>query len=323
MDWVGKNVLITGGNGFVGRHLARTLVKLQAKVTRLDNCSRSKACLIKNAPLFIEDASSTHVLARHMKDVDVVFNLAADVGGVHYNQLNNADIFARNIYLQVQPVLVASELQVPHFLQVSSVCIYPFDELTPADDESKTALYGKPTVANAGYAAAKRMGEAMIKWQGDKLPHAVIVRPSNIYGPGDYLDQKSHVIGAIFSKIMGQDEVISLMGSGRESREFLYVQDAVDGMIAAIERGLHGESYNLSTNGSTVVTIKELADMVRFVTGKLKPVVFNQPGNPGDKARWSTGEKALEHLGFRATTDLQTGLRKMYEWLSTGDNDNE
>ncbi len=307
-----KKVIVTGGAGFVGSHLVDKLLARGAHIIVIDDHSRGQNT---NEQVEILNISIQHPNEVHsmniFRDAFAVFNLAATVAGVLFNQSHHAYMFRRNVKLLGLVVQTAELCHVPHFLQVSSVCVYGEGYTSPCDDTRE--LIGEPTKANSGYAHAKRMGEKFVEWSN--LEHAVIVRPSNIYGPRDYFDQETaHVIPALIRKCIEDDEV-EIYGTGQEVREFLYVEDAARGMLHALEYGEHKEAYNLGTNawGGAIVKIEQLAKMIMTILGVDKLIRFSNEFDAGDNRRWSYASK-LADLGWQYETDLLEGLERTIKW---------
>jgi len=309
--WSGRRIVITGGAGFVGVHLARRLRDAGASVVVMDDFSRGRN-IIEGVEYETRDASDALACARVFYEADAVFNLAAFVAGVLYNQAHALEMFERNLLLQTAPVRAALAAGIPHFLQTSSVCVYAEGYNAPAQESNGHA--GEPDESNAGYAWAKRLGERAVGWAG--LPHAVIVRPSNLYGPHDYYDERAHVIPALIKKCL-TDDVIRVYGTGNERREFLYVDDAAAGMMAALEYGAPGAVYNLGTDGETCIPVQELVSEIQRMTHTgHKPVEFTG-GNGGDRERFSDASRARTELGWRFKTQLPEGLfETVAEYLS-------
>jgi GDP-L-fucose synthase len=234
-----------------------------------------------------------------------VFNLAAAVAGVEYNQKHHNQMFLDNVQLQTIPVMVCAQLAVPHFLQVSSACVYGEDANAPAFESN---LGGEPVGANAGYSWAKRMGERAVQWSN--LKHAVIVRPSNIYGPGDWYDERAHVIPKL---IKGYDKgTAKLFGGGKAIREFLYVEDAAEGMLHALEHGANKEAYNLGGDDIPL----SMADL-HWAIRDLMKVDYETPDiaaefDQGDDARFSNNLK-MHSLGWKPAVRWHEGLKKTIE----------
>ncbi len=306
--WKDKKVIVTGGAGFVGSHLVRLLLDAGARVVVVvDDFSRGST-RIERASYFKADVGDTNRTPVLYEGAFAVFNLAAHVAGVIYNQKNHLEMYAQNMRLLTAPLLAAEQTGVQYFLQVSSVCVYSPENLTPCEEGK--GREGHPTPANEGYSWAKRMGERAALWS--KVPHVIMVRPSNIYGPRDYSDERAHVIPALINKAL-HDEQIIVNGTGNEYREFLYVEDAARGMMHALEHGAHGEAYNLGTHGDTCVPTRVLIKMIQQATGtEYKPVVFSADHDAGDAKRYSDCSK-LHALGWNHQVGLDEGLAKTVE----------
>jgi nucleoside-diphosphate-sugar epimerase len=305
-----KRVVVTGGAGFAGTHLVDLLVSLGADVVVIDDGrNQTDYAYFRNVPQHRIDVGNPGALTKYFEGAFAVFNLAAHVAGVIYNQSNHLEMFHENMRVQTAPVIAAERAGVQHFLQVSSVCVYSPDHNHPALECNGWA--GEPVAANNGYSWAKRMGERAALWS--KIPHVVIVRPSNLYGPRDHFDDRAHVIPALIRKAMTADDVITVNGTGREVREFLHVEDAVRGMVAALERGQHQTIYNLG--GQAPISIRDLVALIQQVTDTTdKAVMYSSDYDPGDPGRWSDATAMQRDTGWEAMVDLETGLRGTVDW---------
>ncbi len=304
--WSGKHVTVTGGCGLVGVQLVTLLKESGAEVRVLDNFSRG-CNKVSGVSYLAADAGNYDACLDAFENADFVYNLAARVAGVGYNSSHHLEMFQSNIRLQTVPLMAALECGVERFLQVSSACIYdpaynhPAIEGMPGPD---------PHPANAGYSWAKRMGEKAAGWAVESGLHVVTVRPSNIYGPHDYFDERAHVIPALIKKAL-HDDKITVNGDGTEIREFLYSQDAAQGMMAALERGKPGEVYNLGTEAKTCITIANLVTIIKDIVGYPdKEVVFLPCQAAGDPKRWSDCRKVKKDCGWQATMSLYEGIRE-------------
>lgn len=308
--WQGKRVVVTGGAGFLGRHVCLLLKEHGAAVVSLDNYSQGRHA-IPGVDNYNDDAAKMAVCQNIFYGADAVFNLAAKVAGVFYNQTHNTEMFYKNVALQSIPILAAEELKTPHFLQVSSVCVYAEGYNSPSLESNGQA--GDPVAENNGYAWAKRMGERAALWSS--LPHVVVARPSNMYGPFDHFDNQeaAHVIPRLVNRALGDYPDFELFNGGTNRREFLYVEDAAAGLLHLLEHGQHRETYNLGTNGRTSVSMGDLIDAVQTAAGTNKPKRNVVKAGTGDNVRWSDCDK-LEALGFLADTTLQEGIGKTVAW---------
>ncbi len=307
----GRKVVVTGGRGFVGGTLSEKLVAAGAEVIILDDGSRGSRTP-EGATIYAVDANHFDNCAFWFKDAFAVFNLAASVAGVLHNMSHHVEMYSENVGLLLTPVMAAEHANVPHYLQVSSVCVYDPQLNHPSFEE--TGLLGTPHHANAGYAEAKRDGERFVLWSG--LKHAVIVRPSNVFGPHDYFDEKAHVIPAMIKKAM-EEEVIHVHGPSQVEREFIYSYDVADGMMHALAYGNNKNAYNIGCHGNNRVTIAQLVDMIQAGTGtEDKRVVFHSESGGGDPVRFSSCGR-ISDLGWGYTVPLHVGLINTIEWYKS------
>lgn len=310
--WKGKRVIVTGGAGMVGVQLTRLLLEWGANVAVLDNLSRGHNYCLPGAEYVVQDASDELMCCEVFQGADAVFNLAAEVAGVAFNQAHHVLMFRHNMRLLAAPLSAAVQTGVSRFLQVSSVCVYAPGYNDPAREEN--GHKGEPTPANAGYSWAKRMGERLARWYAqEKGLHTVIVRPSNIYGPYDYFDERGHVIPNLIKQVLNDKPYIEVHGDGQTYREFLYSADAASGMAFALAHGQPGEVYNLGTNGRTKVNTRHLLTLIEDIIGVKKERKPVSKGHTGDKERWSDCTK-IEALGWKAETTLEDGLKSTIDW---------
>lgn len=307
--WHNQKVVITGGAGFVGSHLVEMLIEAGADVTVLDNFSRGGNVVHGARYQTGLDATNINDCLYAMNGAFAVFNLAALVAGVIYNQSNHAEMYETNMRLQSVPVQAAEQVGVQHFLQVSSVCVYSPDHNHPCLEIN--GHEGFPTKANEGYSWAKRMGERVASWS--RVPHVVIARPSNVFGPRDYFDERAHVIPALIKKALTQD-VIEVNGTGKEQREFAYVTDVASGLMHVLEYGENREAYNIGTHGNTCLSVASLMEQIQHATGmEHKQVRFSSTYDPGDPKRWSECSR-IHALGWSHDVDMASGLQKTVDW---------
>lgn len=310
-----KKVVVIGGSGFLGYHLVKRLIELGAQITVIDNYERGQNIIGNSKVKYFNFDIVKHfeICQRLIQNSFVMFNLAAKVAGVIYNQQNQLEMLTKNINRQFKPLLLASENDVPHYMQMSSVCVYPDNETNPCDDDLTTSEMKAANSANSGYAWAKRMGELAVTHS--TLEHAVIARPSNLFGPLDYFDdESSHVVPALIKKCLN-DDIIEVYGTGDEVREFIYVDDAADGLLKLMENGKHKQVYNLGTNGRTKISIKNLLTIIQDLTNtQNKQVVFSSEFDSGDNFRWSDCTKLEKVTGWKAETTMQVGLHETIMW---------
>ena len=309
----GKRVVVTGARGFVGSFLVDMLIEQGAYVVGMDTLARghNHNPYAKYLDPRQSDVTVQGNCGAAFRDADVVFNLAAHVGGLYHNIEHQAEMFYGNMQCLAPPAMAAAKAEVPVYLQVSTVCVYPDRYNDPALE-----MWGhmnEPEQGNAGYAWAKRMGERMCEWTFENSStRYVIVRPTNIYGPRDYFDKSSHVIAALIRKFTDGREIVEVFG-GNQKREFLYVEDAARGMMAAAEHGERGEAYNLGTGGDTQISIRDLALMIQDLAVSQSDIHFTEDRPTGDSARCTTSLKARA-LGWKYEVGLEEGLRRTLEW---------
>jgi len=308
-----KRVVVTGARGFVGSFLVDMLIEQGATVIGMDTGVRGKN---HNPYAKYRDPRQSDVTKQGncgalFRDADVVFNLAAHVGGLYHNISHQSEMFWGNMQTLAPPVLAAANAKVPVYLQVSTVCCYSDGYNDPALEAN--GHYLEPEQGNAGYAWAKRMGERICDWAFETTPtRYVVTRATNIFGPRDYFDDTAHVISALTRKFTDGRDVVEVYG-GDQKREFIYVEDVARGMLAVAEHGVRGEAYNLGTHGETQVSIRELALMLDELTGFEGDIHFVEGAPTGDRSRSTDSAKAYA-LGWRDEVGLGEGLYRTIEW---------
>ncbi|HLD25138.1 MAG TPA: NAD-dependent epimerase/dehydratase family protein [Patescibacteria group bacterium] len=314
--WKHRNVLVTGGTGFIGSHVVEKLVALDARVRVLD---RMRGGDIKNIGYLKDkvrflpgDCARFEDAERACNGQDVVINLAARVGGIEYNRTHQATMLADNLAIAETMIEAARQSGVERFLVVSSACIYPSDAVIPTPESE--GFRGEPEPTNGGYGWAKRIAEKLGDYYAQQYGMKVgIVRPYNAYGPRDHFDPaKSHVIPALIKRVVDGENPLVVWGSGKQTRAFLYVEDFAEGLIQAIEKYPVADPVNLGTNEE--VTIKDLIEMIVRISGTSPKIVFDTSKPDGSPRRNSDNTKAAEKIGFRAKTPLRDGLKKTIEW---------
>jgi GDP-L-fucose synthase len=303
--WTGQRALVTGGGGFLGR---RTVERL-----------RSLGCPSIAAPRRSDyDLRDPGDVVRVYRDVrpTIVLHLAANVGGIGANRERPGDFFYDNLMMGVQLLDQARRFDVPKFVAVGTVCAYP--KFAPVPFREEDLWQGYPEETNAAYGLAKKM--LLVQSQAYRQQYgynSIFLLPVNLYGPGDNFDPRtSHVIPALVRKCVeaverGEGE-IEVWGDGTPTREFLYVDDAVEGILLAAEHYNSSDPVNLGSGDE--IAIADLARLIAAHAGFRGRIVFDASKPNGQPRRRLDVTKARELFGFRATTTFETGLQRTVEW---------
>jgi GDP-L-fucose synthase len=307
--WKDKKVLLTGGSGFLGSHLVENLVKKREVL-------RSQISIPSHKDYDFRVSSNCQKV---VKNVDIVIHLAARVGGIGFNQKYPGTLFFDNIMMGVQLIEAARLERVQKFVQVGTVCAYP--KFTPTPFKEDDLWNGYPEETNAPYGIAKKallvMAQAYRQQYGMNV---IYLLPVNLYGPGDNFDlESSHVIPAFIRKFTeavrrGEKEV-NVWGTGKASREFLYVEDAAEGIISAAEKYDKPAPVNLGVGKE--ITIKDLVSLVGKMSGFQGQIVWDASKPDGQPRRCLDVSRAKAEFGFEAKTDLAVGLQKTIEWYKS------
>lgn len=303
--WQGKKILVTGGAGFLGTHLIR---KLLDKGIPQKNISvpRSKDM----------DLRTLKNCTKAAKGIDIVIHLAGNVGGIGYNREKPGELFYDNITMGVQLMEESRKAMVKKFVALGTVCAYP--KFTPTPFKENDLWNGYPEETNAPYGLAKKM--LLVQAQAYRLQYgfnAIFLLPVNLYGPGDNFSlEYSHVIPALIKKFImakkkGDKEVI-VWGTGKPTREFLYVEDAAEAIILATEKYNKPEPVNIGS--SFEISIKNLAELIKNLVGFEGKIVWDRTKPDGQPRRKLDTSKAEREFGFKSKTNFEEGLKKTIKW---------
>ena len=259
-----------------------------------------------------EDVKKMYDLTRP----DVVIHLAAKVGGIGFNQQNPGTLFYNNIMMGVQLLNEGYLRKIDKFVALGTICAYP--KFTPVPFKEEDIWNGYPEETNAPYGLAKKM--MLVQSQAYRQQYgfnSIFLLPVNLYGPGDNFDpNSSHVIPALIKKcvdaIDNREEEIIVWGTGKATREFFYVEDAVDAIILATEK--YNKSDPINIGAGFEISIKDLVNLVVELTGFMGKVVWDITKPDGQPRRMLDTTKALNEFGFVAKTDFREGLRKTINW---------
>jgi len=320
----GRDVVVTGGAGFIGSHLAERLVQLDARVTVVDNMERGSMENISGFRDRLEDVKfcdlrSFRAAMNAVQDADLVFHLAFKVGGIPYT---GAPAFFSEIWrdgtLINMNLLEAclKEAVVDRVLFTSSACVYSGGLQTRPDSPPIKEDQVFPALPDDAYGWSKLAGELQAKWLFENYGmETVIIRPFNVYGPREFLDRElGHCLPVLCRKALEWPEKpFTVHGDGLQTRCFLYVTDAVEGMLTAMEKGQPATAYNLGTDQP--VSIKELALNILRISGrKIKPEF--QVDYPVTGVRGRTPDLTrLRSLGWDWKMPLEDGVEKTFAWV--------
>ncbi|KKM10715.1 NAD-dependent dehydratase [Clostridiales bacterium PH28_bin88] len=301
--WDGKRVLVTGGNGFLGKELVKQLETKTPKEIRTPRSSELDLRLRENCE-------------KAVKGVDVVIHLAAKVGGIGFNRARPGELFYDNAIMGIQLMEEARKAGVQKFVAVGTVCAYP--KYTPVPFKEEDLWNGYPEETNAPYGLAKKM--LLVQAQAYRQQYgfdAIYLLPVNLYGPGDNFDlESSHVIPALIRKMVEAKELdmpyIEVWGDGSPTREFLYVSDAARGILEATEKYSSPEPVNLGSGEE--ISIKELTETIAKIVGFKGEICWDTSKPNGQPKRQLDTSRAWQEFGFRAQTSLPEGLRNTISW---------
>lgn len=300
-----KRVVVTGGGGFLGRHVVAALE------------TRGSTVLVPRKTQY--DLTHEADVARMYADLNpqVVIHLAAVVGGIGANRDFPGRFFFENVMLGALTMEGARVSGVEKFVGIGTICAYP--KLAPVPFLERDLWNGYPEETNAPYGIAKKM--LMVQGQAYRQEYgfnAIHLLPVNLYGPHDNFDVKSsHVIPALIRKCVeametGAKEVVC-WGTGNATREFLFVEDCAEAIVTATERYDDPEPVNIGAGFE--IGIRELAELVAQLTGFTGTLTFDRTKPDGQPRRMLDVTRAANRFGFRATTDFKTGLRRTIEWF--------
>jgi GDP-L-fucose synthase len=304
-DWPNRRIMVTGGGGFLGK----------AVVKRLNAAGVRDVFVPRSAEYDLRTADGVRA-ALGAGRPDVVIHLAAVVGGIGANRENPGRFFYENAAMGIELMEQARLAGVAKFVQIGTVCSYP--KFTPVPFHEDDIWNGYPEETNAPYGLAKKMllvqGQAYRQQYGFDVIHLI---PVNLYGPGDNFDPaSSHVIPALIKKCVDAtergDDHIEVWGTGSASREFLYVDDAAEGIVLATERYDDPDPVNLGVGRE--ITIRQLVELIVELTGFRGELRWDATKPDGQPRRALDTSRARERFGFVAKTSFEDGLRATIDW---------
>jgi GDP-L-fucose synthase len=307
LDLARKRIVVTGGAGFVGGAVMERL--------RERGCPPGSAIAVRKSEFdLVREADVVRLYETHRPEV--VIHLAAVVGGIGANRANPGSFYYENLMMGALLMEHARRRGVEKFVAIGTICAYP--KFTPVPFKEEHLWDGYPEETNAPYGLAKKM--LLVQAQAYRAQYgfnAVYLLPVNLYGPRDSFDPaNSHVIPALIRKFVeavdGGASEVEVWGTGRATREFLYVDDAAEGIVLAAERFDGPEPVNLGAGFE--ISIRELAELIAETVGFKGHLVWNSALPDGQPRRSLDTTRAQELFGFRATTRFEEGLRRTVDW---------
>jgi GDP-L-fucose synthase len=303
--WSKRRVVVTGGHGFLGSYV----------VEKLSSHGARQVLVPAHADYDLRQLSAVERMYRDMQP-DIVIHLAALVGGIGANRERPGEFFYHNLIMGAQLMEVARDRGIEKFVSIGTVCAYP--KFTPVPFREEDLWNGYPEETNAPYGLAKKMllvqGQAYRQQYGFR---SIFLLPVNLYGPRDNFDPAvSHVIPALIRKCVeardsGATEIV-VWGDGSPTREFLYAEDAAEGIVLAAERYDKPEPVNLGS--SFEISIRDLVSLVAELTGFQGTIRWDTAQPNGQPRRKLDTARAEQEFGFRAAVDFRKGLGRMIEW---------
>jgi GDP-L-fucose synthase len=302
-----KRVCVTGGAGFLGSHVVNRFWKAgyDVVVPRQEDYDLTKRFNIESM--------------LYKMDPDIVVHLAAKVGGIGANQASPADFFYANAVMGVEMIDAAHRHGVEKFVQVGTVCAYPSTPPIPFKEEDIWNGYPEPT--NAPYGIAKRMLLEMLQAYRKQYGfNGIYLLPVNLYGPRDnFAPQTSHVVPALIRKALEAkawgDSSITVWGTGKAYREFLYVEDAAEAIVLATEKYNSPNPVNIGTGNE--ISVNELVELIKKAIGYEGGTIWDTSRPDGSARRCLDVTRAEKEFGFKASTSLEEGIQKTVEWYES------
>src|SRR3989338_7459477 len=306
IDLKNRRIVVTGGAGFLGSIVVEKL--------------RQRGC----KDLFVPRSEKYNLVAseavkRIYRDFkpDLVIHLAAKVGGIGANLENPGSFFYENLMMGAQLMEEGRRFGIEKFVAVGTICSYP--KFAPVPFREEDLWMGYPEETNAPYGLAKKM--LLVQSLAYRQQYgfcSIVLFPVNLYGPGDNFEPKSsHVIPALIRKCLEAKTegapAVTVWGTGTPTREFLYVEDAAEGVLLAAEQYDKSEPVNLGTGFE--ISIQELADCIARLTGFSGKIIWDASKPDGQPRRCLDTSKAYKEFGFKASTSFEEGLKRTIEWF--------
>lgn len=303
--WSDKRVTVTGGAGFLGSYIVKKLEERGCGNIFVPHIEAYDLVKLEDIKRMYDDANP-----------DIVIHLAAKVGGIGANMEHPGEFFYDNLMMGAQLIEEGRLRGIEKFVALGTICCYP--KFTPVPFKEKYLWDGYPEETNAPYGMAKKM--LLVQSQAYRQQYgfnSIFLMPVNLYGPGDNFDPgSSHVIPALVKKCFdaideGKDEIV-VWGTGKPTREFIYAEDAAEGILLAAEKYNKSEPVNIGAGFE--ISIKDLVKLIVKLTGFKGKITWDETKPDGQPRRKLDTAKAEKEFGFRAETDFKAGLKKTIEW---------
>jgi len=304
--------MVTGGNGFLGTYVVRKLKEIGCKNIFIPKIEDYDLVQMEAVKRVYQDTRA-----------DIVIHLAAVVGGIGANQKNPGKFFYDNLMMGVQMMEVGRQVGIEKFVALGTICCYP--KFTPVPFKEEDLWSGYPEETNAPYGLAKKM--LFVQSQAYRQQYgfnSIFLMPVNLYGPGDNFNpESSHVIPALIKKCFdaqkqglilkeGTVPEIVVWGTGRSTREFLYVEDCAEAILLATQKYNKSDPINLGAGFE--ISIKDLVELIVKLTGFKGKIIWDTSKPDGQPRRMLDTSKAFKEFGFKAKTNFEEGLKKTIEW---------
>lgn len=310
----GKKVLVAGGTGMIGTCMVNKLLQYGCEITiaSLESKEYAEKLFGKKVKFFQTDLTNLQNCMKVTDKQELVLNLVGIKGSVGIGLTKAASFLVPMLRFQTNLMDAAFKNEVKGFLFVSSICVYPQSNKPKTED---SVWDGQPKQNDRIPGLAKRIGEVQAEsylleygWLAPK-----IVRPSNVYGPYDDFNPKTtQVIPALLARMVSGKNPVKIWGDGNATRDFIFVDDVVDGMLMALEKAPPCEAINLGSGKG--VTIKKIAQIISNVVPTKPQLEWDINKPTGDKVRILSVTRAENLLGFKAKTPLEEGIKKTVEW---------
>ena len=300
-----KRILVTGGAGFLGSFVVRKLRKNGYRDIFIPRSKKYDLTQMESVKRVYQDAKP-----------DIVIHLSAKVGGIGANRENPGKFFYDNLMMGVQLMEIGRQKGIEKFVALGTICAYP--KFAPIPFKEEDIWNGYPEETNAPYGLAKKM--LLVQSQAYRAQYgfnSIYLMPVNLYGPGDNFDpSSSHVIPALIRKCVEaveqkKDEIVA-WGTGKATREFLYVEDCAEAIVLAAERYDKPEPVNIGAGFE--ISIKDLTCLIAELVGFKGKIVWDVSKPDGQPRRCLDTTRAKKEFGFQASTDFKNGLSATISW---------